>query len=59
MFERATKSPISNTSNELVAVDFAGYRDLATFLHIRDTFRDSRRLCFRNEKSKKNKRQKW
>ena len=31
-------------------MDFADYVDLATFLNIRDTFQDFRRLCFMNKK---------
>ena len=59
MFGSVAKIPISNTFNELVEMDFSDYAELATFMHIRDTFRDFRRLRFTGKKSKRNKPRKW
>ena len=38
MFGRVAKIPIANAFSELVEMDFVGYGDLATSLHIQDAF---------------------
>ena len=54
MFGRVAKIPISITFNELAEMDFAGYGDSATFLHIRVKFsRFSAIVFFRNEEERR------
>ena len=58
MFGRVAKIPIYNTFNELVEMDFADYGDLATFLHMRDTFSRFSASVFVGAK-RKNDRREW
>ena len=53
MFIRVAKTPITNTSEEIVEMDFVDYGDLSTSLRIRDNFRDFHRLLFRNDKERR------
>ena len=52
MFGMVAKILIANTLNGLVAMDFVGYGDYSTFLHIRDTFSRFSAIIFLGDKKK-------
>ena len=44
LFRGVAKMPIYKSHSGLVEMDFVAYGDMATFLHLKDTFRDIQRL---------------